>query len=175
MNSINYSDLPDTGDAAELLLNDSGKPMGYRDLQIWQLARDMTVVVHRMSLEKLPRFELHEEGSQIRRSAKSVRSRLRPPPLQGGLHQAPHLCRGLLRRNPRSPRHPFRDRFPDRQNALRQPLPAVERTGPQDQPIHRRRGTKPPKPEMIAMLSLNASVRRHPGSGIRNPASAPLP
>ena len=76
MNSINYSDLPDTGDAAELLLNDSGKAMGYRDLKIWQIARDMTVVVHRMTLEKLPRFELHEEGSQIRRSAKSVRSNI---------------------------------------------------------------------------------------------------
>lgn len=76
MNSINYSDLPDAGDAAALLLNDSGKAMGYRDLQIWQVARDMTVVVHRMTLEKLPRFELHEEGSQIRRSAKSVRSNI---------------------------------------------------------------------------------------------------
>jgi four helix bundle protein len=76
MNSINYSDLPDAGDDAALALNDSGKPMGYRDLQIWQIARDMTGVVHRMTLEKLPRFELHEEGSQIRRSAKSVRSNI---------------------------------------------------------------------------------------------------
>ncbi len=76
MNSINYGDYTASGDATALLLNDSDKPMGYRDLQIWQLARDMTVTVHRMTLEKLPRFELHEEGSQIRRSAKSVRSNI---------------------------------------------------------------------------------------------------
>ena len=76
MNSINYSEAPEPDDYSALQLNDSGKPMGYRDLQIWQLARDMTVVVHRMTLEKLPRFELHEEGSQIRRSAKSVRSNI---------------------------------------------------------------------------------------------------
>lgn len=76
MNSINYGELPDTGDDDALALNDTGKARGYRDLQIWQIARDMTGVVHRMTLEKLPRFELHEEGSQIRRSAKSVRSNI---------------------------------------------------------------------------------------------------
>lgn len=59
-----------------LTLHDAGSPTGYRDLKVWQLARDITVIVHRMSLEKLPRFELNEEGCQIRRSAKSVRSNI---------------------------------------------------------------------------------------------------
>lgn len=76
MTSINYGDRPESDDFSALELNDAGKPMSYRDLQIWQIAREMTVVVHRMTLEKLPRFELHEEGSQIRRSAKSVRSNI---------------------------------------------------------------------------------------------------
>lgn len=48
--------------------------MSYRDLEIWQEARDLTVDVHRMTLEKLPKFEMYEEGSQIRRSVKSIRS-----------------------------------------------------------------------------------------------------
>src|SRR5207248_720147 len=32
--------------------------------------------VHRMTLERLPKFEMYEEGSQIRRSAKSIRSNI---------------------------------------------------------------------------------------------------
>jgi len=50
--------------------------MSYRNQEIWQLARDLTVDVHRMTLEELPRFEMYEEGSQIRRSMKSVRSNI---------------------------------------------------------------------------------------------------
>lgn len=49
---------------------------GYRRLEVWQLARDMVIQVHKMTLEKLPRFEMYEEGSQIRRSVKSVRSNI---------------------------------------------------------------------------------------------------
>jgi len=41
-------------------------------MQIWQLARQMAVAVHRMTLQDLPKFEMYEEGSQIRRSAKSI-------------------------------------------------------------------------------------------------------
>ncbi len=47
--------------------------MSYRKLEIWVLAREVVVEVHRMSLE-LPKFELYETGSQIRRSSKSVKS-----------------------------------------------------------------------------------------------------
>jgi four helix bundle protein len=46
---------------------------GYRDLEIWQLARELGIKVHEMTLRCLPKFEMYEEGSQIRRSAKSVR------------------------------------------------------------------------------------------------------
>ena len=46
--------------------------MSYRNLDIWRLARKAAVEIHKMSLAELPRFELYEEGSQIRRSSKSV-------------------------------------------------------------------------------------------------------
>lgn len=46
--------------------------MSYRDLEIWKLAREVVIAVHRMALEDLPKFELYEEASQIRRSAKSI-------------------------------------------------------------------------------------------------------
>ena len=46
--------------------------MSYRDLEIWNLARLVAIAVHRMALENLPKFEMYEETSQIRRSAKSI-------------------------------------------------------------------------------------------------------
>ena len=46
--------------------------MSYRDLEIWNLARQAAIAVHRMTLENLPKFEMYEEASQIRRSAKSI-------------------------------------------------------------------------------------------------------
>ena len=46
--------------------------MSYRNLDIWKLARKAAVEIHKMSLSELPKFELYEEGSQIRRSSKSV-------------------------------------------------------------------------------------------------------
>lgn len=50
--------------------------MSYKTLEVWQMARKMVIDIHRMSLEKLPKFEMYEEGSQIRRSSKSVRSNI---------------------------------------------------------------------------------------------------
>jgi four helix bundle protein len=50
--------------------------MSYRNLEIWQLARSLTVDVHRMTIRELPKSEMYEEGSQIRRSMKSVRSNI---------------------------------------------------------------------------------------------------
>jgi four helix bundle protein len=50
--------------------------MSYRNLEIWQMARDLSRDVHLMTLERLPKFEMFEEGSQIRRSCKSVRSNI---------------------------------------------------------------------------------------------------
>jgi four helix bundle protein len=43
----------------------------YRDLKIYQMSRELAIEVHKMSLG-LPKYELYEEGSQIRRSSKSI-------------------------------------------------------------------------------------------------------
>ena len=50
--------------------------MSYRNLEIWQLSRTLVVDLHTMTLEELPKFELYEEGSQTRRSIKSVKSNI---------------------------------------------------------------------------------------------------
>ena len=50
--------------------------MSYRTLEIWQLARDLSVEIHRMTLGSLPKLEMYEEASQIRRSVKSIRSNI---------------------------------------------------------------------------------------------------
>ena len=47
--------------------------MSYKKLEIWQLAREVSIEIHELSL-KLPKHELYETGSQIRRSSKGVRS-----------------------------------------------------------------------------------------------------
>src|SRR6267142_1582705 len=52
------------------------KLASYRDLEIWRMARELAILVHRMTLERLPKFEMYEEGSQIRRSCKSISSNL---------------------------------------------------------------------------------------------------
>jgi four helix bundle protein len=36
----------------------------------------LVIDIHKMTLHKLPKFELYEEGSQIRRSIKSVKSNI---------------------------------------------------------------------------------------------------
>jgi four helix bundle protein len=45
----------------------------YRDLEIYQLSYELAIKIHKFSL-KLPRYELFEEGSQIRKSSKSITS-----------------------------------------------------------------------------------------------------
>jgi four helix bundle protein len=49
--------------------------MNYKDLEVWQIARELSIEIHRMTLS-LPKFEMYEEGSQIRRSSKSIRSNI---------------------------------------------------------------------------------------------------
>jgi len=44
----------------------------YKDLEIFKLAKEYAVKVHRLSLEELPKYEMYEQGSQIRRSSKSI-------------------------------------------------------------------------------------------------------
>ena len=50
--------------------------MSYRELEIYKLAHKLVIDIHRMSLNHLPKFEMFEEGSQIRRSSKSVKSNI---------------------------------------------------------------------------------------------------
>jgi four helix bundle protein len=45
----------------------------YKDLEIYQLSYDLAIKIHKLSL-KLPRYELFEEGGQIRRSSKGIKS-----------------------------------------------------------------------------------------------------
>ena len=47
--------------------------MSYRNLEIWELASELVVDIHEMTLA-LPAFEMFEEGRQIRKSIKSVKS-----------------------------------------------------------------------------------------------------
>src|SRR5574341_461455 len=39
-------------------------------------SKELAVKVHKLTLEKLPKFEMYEEGSQIRRSSKSIVSNI---------------------------------------------------------------------------------------------------
>ncbi len=50
--------------------------MSYKNLEIWQLAREVALDIHKMSLEQLPKLEQFETGQQIRRSSKSIRSNI---------------------------------------------------------------------------------------------------
>ncbi len=45
---------------------------GYEDMELYKLAKQMVVEIHKMTLNELPKFEMYEQGSQIRRSSKSV-------------------------------------------------------------------------------------------------------
>lgn len=47
----------------------------YRDLDIYKKAHKLATEIHEMTL-KLPKFEMYEEGSQIRRSSKSIKSNI---------------------------------------------------------------------------------------------------
>ena len=48
----------------------------YKDLEVWQLARELGIDIHIMTLNGLPKHEMYEAGSQIRRSSKSVKSNI---------------------------------------------------------------------------------------------------
>ena len=45
----------------------------YKDLEIYNLSYGLAIKIHKMSLD-LPKYELYEEGSQIRRSSKGITS-----------------------------------------------------------------------------------------------------
>jgi four helix bundle protein len=44
----------------------------YEDSEVYKLAKQLAVEIHHLTLEELPKFEMYEEGSQIRRSSKSI-------------------------------------------------------------------------------------------------------
>ena len=52
------------------------KSQSYKDLEIYSLGKELAVKVHKMTIENLPKFEMFEEGSQIRRSSKSIVSNI---------------------------------------------------------------------------------------------------
>jgi len=47
----------------------------YRDLDIYKMSFKLAVKLHMASLD-LPKFELYEQGSQIRRSSKSIKDQI---------------------------------------------------------------------------------------------------
>ena len=53
-------------------MKDTKRTQSYKDLEIYQLGKQLAVKVHKMTLTALPKFEMYEEGSQIRRSSKSI-------------------------------------------------------------------------------------------------------
>jgi four helix bundle protein len=53
-------------------VKDKQRPQSYKDLEVYKLAKALAVKVHKLTIEELPKFEIYEEGSQIRRSSKSI-------------------------------------------------------------------------------------------------------
>jgi four helix bundle protein len=47
--------------------------MSYKTLEIWMLANELVIEIHEMAMN-LPKFEMYEEGSQIRKSSKNVKA-----------------------------------------------------------------------------------------------------
>ena len=45
----------------------------YKDLEIYNISYELAVNIHRMSM-RLPKYEMYEEGSQIRKSSKGITS-----------------------------------------------------------------------------------------------------
>lgn len=64
--------MPD--DTSGMIDSSTGMTMSYKNLEIWQIARETVIEIHSMTMEKLPKVEMYEVGSQIRRSSKSVKS-----------------------------------------------------------------------------------------------------
>ncbi len=45
----------------------------FRELEVYQKSKELAIRIHKMTL-RLPKFEIYEEASQIRRSSKAVTS-----------------------------------------------------------------------------------------------------
>jgi len=44
----------------------------YKDLDIYQMAYELAIKVHLLTMQ-LPKYEMYEQGSQVRRSSKSIK------------------------------------------------------------------------------------------------------
>jgi hypothetical protein len=53
--------------------------MSYRDLEIWKLAREIAIAVHRMTLQNLPKFEMYEQANSVERLHRTNRSDIAEP------------------------------------------------------------------------------------------------
>ena len=47
--------------------------MSYKTLEIWVLANELVIEIHEMTMN-LPKFEMYEVGSQIRKSSKNIKA-----------------------------------------------------------------------------------------------------
>ena len=47
----------------------------FRELEIYQMAYKLAVKVHKMTMQ-LPQYEIYEQGSQVRRSTKSIKDNI---------------------------------------------------------------------------------------------------
>ena len=47
----------------------------YKDLEIYQISYRLAIAVHKMTMT-LPKYELYEQGSQVRRSTKSIKDNI---------------------------------------------------------------------------------------------------
>ena len=50
--------------------------MNYEDLEFWKIANELVLQIHQLTINDIPKFELFETGSQIRRSIKSVKANI---------------------------------------------------------------------------------------------------
>ena len=61
------------GWADELVLREGMS--SYRDLEVYRAAHEIAVRIHRFTL-RLPKYEMHEVGSQLRRASKAISANL---------------------------------------------------------------------------------------------------
>ena len=52
------------------------RPKSFKDPDIYLLSKELSIKVHAVTVDMLPGFEMYEEGSQIRRSSKSIVSNI---------------------------------------------------------------------------------------------------
>jgi four helix bundle protein len=50
--------------------------MNYEDLEIWRIANELVLQIQLLTINDIPKYEMYETGSQIRRSMKSVKSHI---------------------------------------------------------------------------------------------------